>query len=145
MTINYALTMLQNKIFINGLARLAAKGGFPYNLVLKTSVLLDVAGAVRSEMFCHVTSPVIDKGLHPTPPFFFQLKFKVKTIRFSDITHALFFVCYLIIASYNAAINLCILSKSNNALLSHKYLSLICHLHFCTNINKYTSACEEKD
>lgn len=51
--------MLQNKIFINGLARLAAQGGFPYNSVLlKTSLLLDVAGAVRSEMFCHLLLPL---------------------------------------------------------------------------------------
>lgn len=59
-TINYpTLTMVQNKIFIEGLARLAAKVGFPFNFILpNASLLVEVTDAVRSEMFCHLLLPL---------------------------------------------------------------------------------------
>lgn len=47
--------MVQNKIFIEGLARLAAKVGFTFNFILPiASLLVEVTDAVRSEMFCHL-------------------------------------------------------------------------------------------
>lgn len=59
-TINYpALTMVQNKILIEGLERLVVKVGFPFNFILpNASLLVELADAVRSEMFCHLLLPL---------------------------------------------------------------------------------------